>query len=200
MRILLGAVLGLFMFSAIADEAASTRQGLVLALGGGLFLNNSEVDGSLGDFDKETSATFNFGLRGLYHFNDQWALRSGLYLQEKSATFSLDKGIIDGDLSIKVISTSVPVNVQYSFSDKIAIFGGYSADVKINEYCDTSGTFTNCSLGEDTKSVVHHANLGVSIWANDRLEVDLSYQRALSETMENLKIHSFLAQMFYKFQ
>jgi hypothetical protein len=201
MRILVGALLGLFMFSAVAEESTSVREGLKMAVGGGIFFNTLETDEKLGDdIEKETSASLNVGARALYHFNDQWALRSGIYLQEKSARLSFDNGIVDGVFTVKFISASIPVNVQYSFSDKFSIFGGYVGDFKINEYCDTSCDLKECSLTEDAKSVVHHANLGVSIWANDHLEVDLSYQRALSDTMESLKIHSFLAQLFYKFQ
>jgi Outer membrane protein beta-barrel domain len=191
MRFLLVALLVVSSFSAFAQDTK-------FALGGGLTLNKMDVDGDLGDFEEEIGVGLNVGARVLHGFNEQWSLRTGAYLQEKAATLSLDKGGIDGELSMRIISAAIPLNAQFKANENISIFGGYVLDYNINEYCNASGDFDSCTVGE-TKQIVHHANLGVSVLVNDKVDIDVSYQHGLSEQVENLKIHTLLVQGLVKF-
>lgn len=191
MRSLLVLALMLTVTTAFAQDTK-------FALGGGLTFNKMDVDGSLGDFEEEIGIGLNIGARVLHDLDGNLAFRSGLYLQEKAATLSLDKGGIDGELSVRIISAALPVNAQYKFNENISAFGGYVLDYNINEYCTTSGDFDTCEVGE-SKQIVHHANIGVSVVVNEKLDIDVSYQHGLSEQMENLKIHTLLAQGLVKF-
>lgn len=188
----------LFVVLLIVSSVSAFAQDTNFALGGGLTFNKMDVDGDLGDFEEEIGIGLNVGARVLHKLNDQWSLRTGAYLQEKAATLSYDKSGIDGELSMRIISAAIPVNAQYKFNENISAFGGYVLDYNINEYCKVSGDFDSCSVGE-TKQIVHHVNLGVSVMVNEKLDIDVSYQHGLSEQMEDLKIHTLLAQGLVKF-
>lgn len=183
-----------FLFTVGSALAQDTK----FALGGGMTFNKIDVDGSLGDFEEEIGIGLNVGARVLHGFNEFWSLRTGAYLQEKAATLSYDELGVEGELSVRIISAAIPLNAQYKLNESLSIFGGYVLDYNINEYCKASGDFDSCSVG-NSKQTVHHANVGVSVFVNDKLDIDVSYQHGLTEQMDNLKIHTLLAQGLVKF-
>ena len=190
--ILVPALLVLFSSSAFALENS-------LALGGGLSINGNKNDEDLpADVKDEYSVGYNIGARAILKFSSYWGIRTGLYLQEKSSKYTLKYQGNEGGITARVISASVPVNVQYQMNDQIQAFAGYVADFTINDYCSASGDWDWCTIDSDPKSIVHHANLGLSIKGNHLFDIDLSYQYALSDIYEGLKVHSFLAQVFFK--
>jgi hypothetical protein len=170
------------------------------SLGGGVNFNMINVEGSLGDFDPEISTNLAIAGKAEIGINEQWLFRTGLWLQEKSAEISYDKGGIDGTLKVNTSYLSVPLNAQFKLNENISVFGGYIADLRINDYCKPSGDFDNCSLGKDTQSLVHNANLGVSVFVNEKLNIDASYQHGLTDTMKDgYKIHTLQVMGFFKF-
>lgn len=171
-----------------------------IAIGGGLMINQNDTDVATGDADEELSASLNIGAKAVYEMNEAWSYRTGLYLQERSAKYSIDVSGIEGDLTMRVISASLPLNMQYKVNEKFSIFGGYTLDYNINAYCDADGDFKSCSINGQFEQLVHYVNLGGTIWANDKLDVDVSYQRAITDTYEDIQIHSLVAQLFYKFE
>lgn len=170
-----------------------------IAVGGGLLINHIDTDGGSGEADEELSASLNVGAKSVYDLNENLQFRTGLYLQERSAKYSVDVLGVDGDITANVISGSLPLNLQYKLNEKFAIFGGYTLDYNINDYCDADGDFDSCTIDDDEmKSTVHYVNFGASIWANDKIDIDVSYQRAITETYDDIKIHSIVAQIFVK--
>jgi len=148
--------LSLTSFSALAVDAGQTQ----FSLGGGLNLNFLDVEGDFGDFDEETSADLLIAGKVEYGIDDNLSLRTGLWLQEKTAKVSLDKGLIDGSLSVNTIYASIPLNLQYKINKTFSVFGGYAADFRINDYCSVDGDFDSCELDDDSESVVHGAVIG----------------------------------------
>ncbi len=193
MRSVFIAVLILLSISSVAADDQS------FSLGGGLTFSDIETDESLGSsVDEEIGVGLNLGARGLFSLSEGLKFRTGLYFQEKAAKFSIKAPGIEGDLTARIISAAIPLNLQFQVSPMLSLFGGYSADFTINEYCTSSGDLSSCSIGEDAKSIVHNAVVGVSIFGNDKLDVDVSYQHGLTEVLDDLKLHTFLIQGFVK--
>lgn len=191
--------LALNSLSVHAVDAGQTQ----FSIGGGLNLNFVDTSGDFGDWEEETSLDLAIAGKVEYGFNDLWSLRTGLWLQEKTAKISYDQDGIDGEFSVNTIYASVPVNAQLKINKQFSIFGGYNADFRINDYCSVGGDFDDCSLTKDTESVVHSAVLGASIWANDNLQVDVAYTHGLTDTMDTedagYKINTLSAALFVKF-
>lgn len=202
MRFVAILLLSCFISTVSAQETAPNEK-FSLALGAGLLFNQADTDNlsdvENADVDEEISASLNVGARALYYFNDSVALRTGLYLQEKSAKYSFEYLTFDGEITARFIQAAVPLNLQVKLNDQIAFFGGYSADFHINEYCKTDGDFeSGCYLNEEPKAIVHNANLGISIKGNEKFDIDISYQRGLTDVTGDLKIHSLVGQFFIK--
>jgi hypothetical protein len=188
---------------AFAEDTPGARE-TNFAIGGGLMINNSEISGDIGEnFDEEVSASLNIGARAMLRLSDNWQFRTGLFLQEKSAMFNYDNGFFDGDMTIRIIQASIPVQIQWQAFNRVGFFGGYSADVRINDYCTTDGDLDSCKLSRDSKSVIHNLNLGVNVFVHRRVDIDVTYQHGLSpiyeEAGDDIKIHSFMVQGFFKF-
>ncbi len=169
------------------------------AVGGGLTFNKVETDEDLeSGIKEELSAGINVGVRVLAPINEQLSLRTGAYLQEKSAKYSFEDSGFEGDVTARLISAAIPLNLQYQFNEWVSAFGGYVLDYNINAYCNGGGDVDSCSVGYN-KQIVHNATLGASIKGNDKIDVDVSYQHGISDVFEKIKIHTFLAQVFVKF-
>lgn len=169
------------------------------AIGGGLTFNKVETDEDLeSGIKEELSAGINVGARVLAPINEQLSVRTGAYLQEKSAKYSFDDSGFEGDVTARLISAAIPLNLQFQFNEWISAFGGYVLDYNINAYCNAGGDVDSCTVGH-YKQVVHNATLGASIKGNDKIDVDVSYQHGISDVFEDIKIHTFLAQVFVKF-
>lgn len=158
--------------------------------------NNADVEGSVRE-----KATFGWyaGSRILYSLKDNWAVRTGIGFQEKSALYSFEKNNDEGDVRLSVISLSVPLLFEWKLHNYFSPFGGYTADFGLNDDCDEDGNTNDCSLYGDMKSVVHYAVLGGSFHLNPKWDLDVSYQRALSDTFTDVKIHTLALQIFYNF-
>lgn len=169
------------------------------SVGGGFNFNYPKTDEDLGDFEEVVSINLVVGSRSEFVFNEQWSLRTGLNLGEKSAKLEYDKTGFEGDFTIKVIYLSVPVEAQYRINKDIALIGGYVLDQRINEYCNVSGDINDCSLTEDAKSIVHNASLGVLVTGSEKFDVEINYQYSISDVFEDLKLHTLQAMAFYKF-
>lgn len=171
------------------------------SLGAGFNFNTIDTEGSLGSgVDEEISIDLSIAGKVEVGINDLWLFRTGLWLQEKSAKYSIDFAGIEGDITSNTSYLSVPLNLKYQASKDIGIFGGYIADVRINDYCSTGGDFNSCTIDEDSRSVVHLATLGVSILGSEKFNVDLSWQQGLTDYYKDLiKMHTFQAMAFYKF-
>lgn len=192
MRFFLALVVLCSMTSAFALDAK-------IAIGGGLTFTKVDTREDLpGGIDEEIGVGLNIGARVLIPMNEQWSFRTGAYLQEKALRYSIDSSGIEGDITARLIQAAIPLNAQYQFNEWIAAYGGYVLDYNINAYCDASGDFDSCSVGQ-SKQIVHNATLGASIKGNDKLDVDVSYQHGLSDIYTKIKGHTFLAQLFVKF-
>ncbi|WPU64069.1 outer membrane beta-barrel protein [Peredibacter starrii] len=171
------------------------------SLGGGVHANFVETDLDLGDsVNEEVSGTLIFGTKATIKLSDYWGLRTGAFIQEKAAGYEIKASGLKGEIHIKVISAAVPVNLQYQFNDNFAVFGGYSADFKINDYCTVDGDFDTCSLEKEAKSFVSNAILGMSIIPAKLWDIDISYQQGLSEFFYKSKVHTLSFMAFYNFQ
>lgn len=171
-----------------------------IAVGGGLNLNNPNLEDN-SDADELVSATFALGARELLKINDQWLFRTGLWLQQKSARFEFDDSFFIGDISYTTIYASVPLTAQYQIKKNIGVFGGYIADIRLNDYCDGSGVFDeNCQILKESKSVVHLATIGGSVELNKRVDVNISYQHGLTDVVEDgFKLNTLSIMAFVKF-
>lgn len=189
-------ILGLLVLILSTSALAETK----FSLGGGVNLNTVDTEGDLGDFEEEVSANLAVAGKAEVDLNEQWLFRTGLWLQEKSAELSYDKSGIDGSIKINTIYLSVPLNVQFKATPEIGIFGGYVADIRINDYCNADGDFDNCSLNNDTKSLVHNATLGGSFSVNEKLNIDVSWQQGLTDVYKDAyKLGTLQVMGFYKF-
>lgn len=188
------------VFMSTMSSAFAAFSAPKFAVGGGVFINQNETTASSGTAEEEVSVTGNLGGRAVFDLSESFFLRTGLYLQQKSAKYTLDFPLFWGDVEAKVLSTAIPLNLEYKFNEYIRVFGGYSLDYNISDTCDADGDFDGCKINKNKmKSYVHYANVGLSFWVNNKLDLDVSYQRALSETYTDIEIHSYLVQVFYKF-
>lgn len=158
--------------------------------------NNADVEGSIRE---KASFGWYVGSRVLYSLKDNWALRTGVGFQEKSALYSFEKNNDDGDVRLAVISLSVPLLIEWKIHENFSPFAGYTADFGLSDDCVENGNTNDCSLYGDMKSVIHYAVLGGSFHLNKRWDLDLSYQRAMNDTFIDVKIHTLAMQVFYKF-
>jgi hypothetical protein len=171
------------------------------SLGVGTNFNMPVTEGDIdSSTDEELSVTLAIAAKEELKINDQWFIRTGLWLQEKSAKYSIDTLLLEGDVAANIIYASIPLNLQYKATDLISIFGGYIADVRINDYCSASGDFDSCTLDEESKSVVHVGTLGMSFNFSQLLTLDVSWQQGLSDVYaDELKINTLQVQLFFKF-
>lgn len=171
------------------------------SLGAGTNFNMPVTEGDLDSgVDEELSVTLSIAAKEELKINDQWYFRTGFWLQEKSAKYSVDLSGFNGSVTANIIYASIPLNLQYKASDLISLFGGYIADVRINDYCSASGDADSCTLDDDSKSVVHVANAGVSFNFSSLLTLDVSWQQGLSDVYKDaLKINTLQTQLFFKF-
>jgi hypothetical protein len=81
-----------------------------LSIGGGLNLNTVETEGDLGSgTDEEMSATIALAGKVEFKITEEWAFRTGLWLQEKSARYSFELLGLEGDIAAHTIYASVPL-------------------------------------------------------------------------------------------
>lgn len=193
MKLLVLVIASLISSAVLADTKFS--------LGGGFNFNTVKTEEDLGDnVDEGVSADLAIAGKVEVDMNEQWLFRTGLWLQEKTAKFEIEIGSFEGDLNYNTIYASVPLTVQYKASDSIGVFGGYIADVRINDYCDTDGDFDSCTIDEDSETIVHLATVGMAINASEKLNIELSWQQGLTDFVEDsLKVNTFQTMLFYKF-
>lgn len=170
------------------------------SVGGGLNLSYPDFDEDLKEFDEEVSADLNIGGKVEIDIQDSLQFRTGLWLQEKSAKISYDKDGIDGDLTINTVYASVPLTLQYMIQKNLGFFGGYSADIRINDYCSADGDFDNCTLDDDTESVVHNVTAGMAFVVNAQFGIDVSLQRSITDVYDDgYKLTTAHSTFYYRF-
>ncbi len=172
------------------------------SIGGGYMINKADTKGDLGDdVDEELAFTLTLGAKALYQLNESWFLRSGLFFQEKTAKYGLKILGIGSDVKLTSFEIGVPVTAQYQLGRVVGFFGGYVADIPLNSYCEASDgiLFTASCDGFSKAKVAHNATLGINIAPTDHFEFDISYQHALTETFDDIKIHAFVSQFYFRF-
>jgi hypothetical protein len=148
------------------------------------------------------SLSINPVIAGKFEFdiNEDWILRTGLWLQRKSASFTYHEGLELGRVTIHTNYVSVPMNIQYQASESVGVFSGYIADFRLGDDCDYGGNLTSCILKGNSESIVHLATVGLSIKASEKINVDMSWQQGLSYVWRGIyKIHSLQVIGFYVF-
>jgi hypothetical protein len=191
MKIWMSLLLLIFPILSLAD--------VQYAAGGGVLANenNNNAD-SKNSVREEASFSWYAGSRILYSAKDAWAVRTGLGFQDKSALYSYKNSTGSGDTRLSSVSLSFPLQVQWQ-QKHVSPFAGYSADFSLNDDCEADGNSNECSLYGDVKSMIHHAVIGASVHLQERWDMDVSYQRALTDSYTDVKIHSLILQIFYKF-
>ena len=191
----------LLVFIALASAAPAYSIENRLSLGAGLNFNMPVTDGDLDSgTDEEVSANVALAGKAEFKIDEFWAFRTGLWLQEKSAKYSFDYLGLEGDVSFTTLYLSVPLTAQYQVQKDIALFGGYIADFRINDYCREGENVDSCSTEENSKSVVHVATLGISVIARENFVFDFSYQHGLSDVYTDIiKINTFQGMAYYRF-
>lgn len=173
------------------------------AVGGGLLFNKpdfktgelSEEVGAPVSVDEEMTNSFNVGVRGLYPLNENFSLRSGLFLQEKSGEIDIEVGGLNASMTPKILEIAIPLNAQYKFHEKFSAYGGYIVDFPLNTYCKAGGVVDDCSVTEDGK-VTHNLNAGGAFHLNEKIDLELSYQHPMKAVLDDFKIYSWLLQVF----
>ncbi len=189
----------LIILSAFTVAPAHSLEHHSISVGAGINLNNPDLQVD-SDADDTISLTPALAVRELLKINEQLFFRTGLWLQQKSARFEIFDSFYN-DVAYTTIYASVPLTAQYQIKNNIAVFGGYIADVRINDYCDGSGVFENsCEILEESKSVVHLATLGGSLAVNKRVDLNVSYQHGLSDVVsDGFKLNTLAVMFMYKF-
>lgn len=190
-----------FTLMAIASVTPSYALEHKYSVGAGLNFNSVDTEGDIGPgTDEAVSATPALAGKVEFKINEQWAFRTGLWLQEKAAKYSIDWMGTEGNIAAHIIYASIPLTAQFQVQKDIAIFGGYIADLRINDYCEAGGDYDTCSIDEDSRSVVHQATAGISFVARENLVFDFSYQNGLTDVYKDeIKIHTFAAMAYYRF-
>jgi hypothetical protein len=163
------------------------------SLGAGFNLNLAPDNNVAPVLDSEISVRPALGLKSMMRFHEKWSLRSAVIAQSKSARFRARSQGINGDLESKAIYASVPLNLQYRVNEDISVFGGYVADVHINDYCTRDGDYKSCDFGR-ANSLVNVATIGTSVMGAT------SYQHGLTEAFEGIKIHTLQVMAFYRLE
>lgn len=155
------------------------------AVGTGLNLNNNKTQGDDSeDISSVSSLDLNLAAKEQLKLNDHFLLRTGIWLQEKSARFE-EKGFFDDAYEFSTLYASVPVNLEYMFNKVFSIYAGYIADFRLNDYCKSDDDLNGCALQRESESVVHNATLGVTFNLGNLVALDANYQHALSDTFKD---------------
>jgi len=163
----------------------------------GLIYFNSHNDPA--GFDKDPSAAITAGIREMFPLSEKLKLRTGIFLDERSAGYTYDIGVLQGTVSTHIIYFSIPLNLQYQVSEKASLFSGYFPHFRNKDYCNEDGDMKNICQDAAANSIVHYGNAGLSYALSENVDVDFSYQHAMSENYQHTKIHVFLAQFFRKY-
>ena len=166
-------------------------------LGAGLNMNtmdNSEVLGS--GIDKKLALGLSGAFKIEYHIDKDWSYRTGLWFQKKNVEFSRNYLNKTQDVKAYALYASVPLNIMYKVSKHMAIFGGYNADLRVEEDCTANLDSNSCPLKNNARPIVHVATLGMSVFNRKGLSADLSWQHSLSDNFENVKIHTLQAMIY----
>lgn len=155
------------------------------AVGTGLNLSNNKTNGdNLEDISSVSSLDLNLAAKEQLELTDKFLFRTGLWLQEKSARFE-EKGFFDDAYEFSTLYASVPLNIEYVFHKVFSVYGGYIADIRLNDYCKSDDDLRGCSLQKKSEDVVHNATLGVTFNLGNLVALDANYQHALSDTYKN---------------
>ena len=173
-----------------------------LAIGGGFNVNFTNLRGSTGDSsDPVTSTTLVLAARYIHSLNDRLSFKTGVTIEEKSSKYQYEfkfSGVEDfsGNADIRISYLTVPLALQYHFTENVSVFGGYIPNLKINQYCNGSGDLNSCGVGE-ARTLVNYVTLGAAFDIGF-LGVDLSYQHPLEENYTSMRINVVQLLFFYK--
>jgi hypothetical protein len=187
------------LVSLLLASSAVVAQDGVWAVAGGLNFSKPEVDGATGSVKEAFSANLLIGGRATLPLADAINLRSGLFFGEKTARFHYVLGADSGDISAQTVFLSLPLTLQLELSPKFAVFGGYVVDYNVNSYCKADGAFNSCVLDIPMEDLTHYGTLGAIYHSTEKMDLELSYQHAISETFEDIKVHSFQVLGAFKF-
>lgn len=168
--------------------------------GAGLNMNFVNAESSLGEgVDNGSAVSVAFAAKEIFKIKDQWFLRTGLWLQEKTATIDIFVNGITGSLDYNTLYASIPLTLQHRVRDELSLFGGYIADFRLNDYCEANEINT-CTINRDSESVVHVATVGASVNLSEKFNLELSYQHGLTDTLSNgFRTNTISLMGFYRF-
>lgn len=151
-------------------------------------------------FDEQYSATLGAGMRALYGINESGlSLRTGLGLRQKNAKYEYDGA--GGDVTVKgeFLYLNAPLTLHYMLAEgstRAGIFGGTALDVLIDDDCDVDGANVSCG---DENDLVMPLILGFDFMFTERVGMELSYEHGLTETIEDVDLHSFVVSGYFSF-
>ena len=166
-----------------------------LSVMGSLNYNAPEVRDVGGvDADEKSDVGFGLGLRALMGITDQLAFRSGAGLVYKSFAFEVG----DSEYDLSFVYLSIPLTVYWKTSNTVGLFGGSSLNAKFSDDCDTKGDADSCDV-KDERALVFPLILGLNFNLTDSLGMELSYEHGITETADDIKVHSAIASLLYHF-
>jgi hypothetical protein len=150
--------------------------------------------------DEEYSASLGAGLRALYGLNDTGlSLRTGLGLRQKNAKYEYNGPGGDIDVEAKFLYLTAPLTLHYMLAQgptKAGIFGGTALDVLIDDDCDVDGANATCG---DENDLVMPLIIGFDFMFTERVGMEFSYEHGLTETTEDVDLHSFVVSGYFGF-
>lgn len=193
------AFLVLALFS-ISLAQADTRVGVF-----GSYLWNNPVNNNFDNIqgaEADAQGGFGVGLRALANLTDQFLLRTGAGIVQKSARFEFSDSAVNGSSEYNVTYLSIPATLYVKASPQFGVFFGTALQAKLDDSCKGSisagGTSTKCQV-QDAGSLVMPAILGFDWAFTDHLSLELSYEYSLMNAVKDTKIHSAVASIVYNF-
>ena len=148
--------------------------------------------------DDQSAGGWGAGLRALMGINDQLFFRTGAGFVQKNFSYKIEGGGKSGKQDFQYTYLAIPLTMYWRASPQTGFFFGSAINAKLDDSCDGSGDFNNCSA-KDTRSLVFPAILGFEFSLTKKVGMEISYEHALTETAKDVKVNTTVVSLLYHF-
>ena len=167
----------------------------------GSMLYNTSTTKGLDDLDgvKEVGAfSIGAGIRALIDINSALFLRTGAQVIQKTTKYEIEVSGLKGDVTGTITYLAIPLTLYKTFNNQFGVFGGLSLQSKLGDTCNSDGDLPDCEV-DGEKSLVTPLVIGMDVNINSQVGLEFSYEYALNETYEDVKVNSLIASFLYHF-
>lgn len=144
--------------------------------------------------DENSEASFGVGMRALMGIKDQLHFRSGAGIVQKKISIDYNDGTFDTDATVTNTYLNIPLTLYWRASSQVGFFGGTSLYALL---CDDFKGDTAFADDADTETLVLPVVLGFDFSFTEKMSLELSYEYAIMETSQYLKVNSAVLSFVY---